>query len=230
METEQLSDIFSLFHNINTDILERLLSIANQEKYESEEVIVDEESWGKAIYFVISGWVKIESLYHETNITLEIIGKGGFFGEEGILSNNVINSRVTTISNVELLTIPAQRFIQFLYQYTQIQNRLLILAVSKVTEYQKYCQFHRQPMKVRLVKILISLADKYGEITEKGTKIYNFLFKDLADLAQLSHSECRQIMNKLEKKNLIEIESQKNTLNLPNLKLLHHMIGKLGNN
>jgi CRP-like cAMP-binding protein len=232
MEMQQLSDIFSLFHNVESDILERFLSIANQEESESGEVIVDEESWGKAMYFVLSGWVKIESIYQDKNITVEIIGRGGFFGEEGIFShnvNNVINSRVTTISNVELLVVSAQRFIQFLYQYTQIQNRLLGLTVSKVKEYQKYCQFYRQTMKVRLVTILISLAETYGEITEQGIKIYNFLCQDLADLAQLPPSECHEIMNKLEKKNLIEIDSKSNSIFLPNLKLLHHIIGKLGN-
>ena len=231
METQQLSDIFSLFHNINSDILERFLSIANQEKYESGEVIVDEESWGKAMYFVVSGWIKIENIYQEKNITLEIIGKGGFVGEEGILSNNtIINSRVTTISNVDFLVVSAQRFIQFLYQYTPIQNRLLGLMVSRVKEYQTYCQFHRQAMKVRLATILISLAEKYGEIAEKGVKIYNFLCQDLADLAQLPPSECNEIMRKLERKKIIEIESQSNSLYLPNVKLLHHIIGKLGNN
>lgn len=230
METQQLSDIFSLFHNVNSDILERFLAIADQEKYESGEVIVDEESWGKAMYFVVSGWIKIENIDQEKNITLEIIGRGGFVGEEGILSNETINSRVTAISHVELLIVSAQRFIQFLYQYPQIQNRLLGLTVSRVKEYQKYCQFHRQAMKVRLVTILINLAEKYGQMTEKGLTIYNFLRSDLADLAQLPASECNEIMHKLETKQLIEIESQSNTLYLPSLKLLHHIIGKLGNN
>ena len=85
-------------------------------------------------------------------------------------------------------------------------------------------------MKVRLVTILINLAEKYGQMTEKGLTIYNFLRSDLADLAQLPASECNEIMHKLETKQLIEIESQSNTLYLPSLKLLHHIIGKLGNN
>jgi CRP-like cAMP-binding protein len=229
METQQLSDIFSLFHNIDLDILERFLSLASEEKYQSAQIIIDEESWGRAMYFIVSGWVKIETVSPERNITLEIIGKGGFFGEEGILSNNTINSRVVSISPVELLTIPAQRFIQFLYQYTQIQNRLLGITVSKVQDYQKYCQFHRQAMKVRLATILINLAENYGEATEQGIKIYNLDHKDLADLAQLSSSECHQIMNKLEQKSLINIEKKSHSLYLLNLKLLHHIIGKLGN-
>ena len=230
METQQLSDIFSLFHNVNSDILERFLAIADQEKYESGEVIVDEESWGKAMYFVVSGWIKIENIDQEKNITLEIIGRGGFVGEEGILSNETINSRVTAISHVELLIVSAQRFIQFLYQYPQIQNRLLGLTVSRVKEYQKYCQFHRQAMKVRLATILINLAEKYGEVREEGIIIYNFAHKDLADLAQISSSECTQILKKLENKSLIKIEKKNNSLYIVNLKLLHHIIGKLGSN
>ena len=230
METQELSDIFSLFHNIDSDILERFLSLANQDKYKPGEIVIDQESWGRAMYLLVSGWVKIESVSPDSNITLEIIGKGGFFGEEGILSNNTINSRVVSISHVELLTISAQRFIQFLYQYTQIQNRLLAITVIKVKEYQKYCQFHRQAMKVRLATILINLAEKYGQVTDQGIRIHNLEHEDLADLAQLSSSECTQIIKKLEHKSLIKIEKETDSLYLLNLKLLHHIIGKLGNN
>ena len=228
METQQLSDIFSLFHNIDDDILERLLSIVNEETYLSGEIIIDEESWGKAVYLIVSGWVKIETVNQEENITLEILGKGGFVGEEGILSKGLINHRVTTISSVELLTITAQRFLQFLYQYTPIQNRLLTLTVNRVREYQTYCQLYRQTMKVRLVTVLITLANKYGQITEKGIRIYNFAPKDLANLAQLSPADSEQIMEKLANKNLIEVETETDSLYLPSLKSLHHIVGRLG--
>lgn len=230
METQHLSDTFSLFHNINTDILERFLSLANQEKYQSGEIIIDEENWGRAMFFVVSGWVKIENISSESKVTIEIIGKGGFFGEEGILMTNNINNQVIALSNVELLAVPAQRFLQFLYQYTQIQNRLLTITVRKVKEYQEYCQFYRQAMKVRLTNILINLAEKYGEVTEEGIKIYNFATQDLANLSQLSLSECSQMLTKLELKSLIKIEKKTESLYILNLKLLHHIIGKLGNN
>ncbi len=228
MKTQKLSDIFSLFRNINIDILERFLSIANLEEYQAQTVLIDEESWGSNVYFIVSGWIKRETIEPENKYTLEIMGKGSFIGEEGILTNNTLNSQIVTISDVQLLIIPAQQFLQFLYQYTQILNRFLSITINRVKEYQKYCQFYRQPIKVRLATILIDLAQKYGEETDEGILVYNFLEQDLADLAQLSIAECRQILSGLQQKNLLIIESDSDSLYFPNLKLLHHTIGKLG--
>jgi CRP/FNR family transcriptional regulator, cyclic AMP receptor protein len=227
METQQLSEHFSLFHKVNFDILERFLSLTNQEEYSLGDVIIDEENWGRAMYFIVSGWVKIETRTVENNFTMEIIGRGGFFGQEGILSNQPANCRVVTLTAVKLLMIPAQRFLQFIYQYTSIQNRLLTITVAKVREYQKYCQFHRQAMKVRLAHILINLAEQYGEVTTQGMKIHNLPISDLADLAQLTPLDCEQILDKFTEKSLLIIDHHH--MYIPNLKPLNHIIGQLGN-
>jgi CRP/FNR family transcriptional regulator, cyclic AMP receptor protein len=229
MDTQEISDLFPLFHNLNTETLEWILSMGESDNYESEEVIIAENDWGKAIYLIVSGWVKLENIYTEETLTAEIIGKGGCIGEAGILSNISGNSRVVAISDVEVFTISAQRFLQILFRDSQIQNRFLKLMVSRVTEYQKYCQFHRQTGKVRLATVLISLADKYGEVTEKGIKLYHFRSQDLADLAQLSLEEYDQIMNKLSDKGLMSIKPNSRTFYVSNIKQLHHIIGKLGN-
>lgn len=229
METQEISDLFPLFHNLNTETLEWLLSMGESDNYESGETIITEDDWGKAIYLIVSGWVKLENIYTEETVTVEIIGKGGCVGEAGILSTLNGNSRVVAISAVEVFTISAQRFLQILFRDSQIQNRFLKLMVSRVTEFQKYCQFHRQTGKVRLATVLISLADKYGEITETGVKLYHFQSQDLANLAQLSLEECQLIITKLENKGLISIKSHHHILYISNIKQLHHIIGKLGN-
>jgi CRP-like cAMP-binding protein len=229
METQELSELFSLFHNLSHETLEWLLPMTENEYYDSEQVIISEDNWGKSIYFIISGWLKVQNFYQDEVITVEIIGKGGFVGEAGILGNLNFKSNVVAISEVEVLTISAQRFIQILFRDSQIQNRLLRATINRVIEYQKYHQFYRQTGKVRLATILISLADKYGTSSEHGLKIYNFLFKDLADLAQLTVTECSKIMTKFEEKGLIIIDLKSNCLYLANIKQIHHIIGQLGN-
>lgn len=230
METQDFSDIFSLFHNLDSETLEWLLSMTESEDYDTDEVIISEDDWGKAIYLIVSGWVKLENLYqYQESTTVEIIGKGGLVGEMGILDSVNRNSRIVSISQVELLSISAQRFLQILYRDTQIQHRLLKMMVKKVSDYQKYFQFHRQTGKVRLTTVFLSLADKYGEMSDNGVKLFNFARKDLADLALLTLEECEQIMAKLESKGLLMIDESTDSLFLTNIKQLHHMIGKLGN-
>ena len=150
-------------------------------------------------------------------------------GEVGILHQISSPSSVVALSPVKIVTISAQRFIQTLFRDPQIQHRLLRLMVSRLLECQEHCRIYRQPAKVKMATVLISLADKYGEITEVGTEIYNVPLQDLADLAQLHLEECSSIMANLEKKGLIIIDPAYQTLCLTNLKQLNHIIGKLGN-
>lgn len=230
METQEISDIFPLLHNLDMETIEWLRSRMEEDEYASKEVIISEDSWGKAVYFIVSGWVKLENTSGEENITIEIIGKGGCVGEMGILDASNHNTRVIAISEVKVLTISAQRFIQVLFRDAQIQNRFLKLMVSRINEYQRQCQFYRQTPKFRLASILISLADKYGELTEKGVKLYNFSPQDLANLSQLNIDECSQIIQKLTKKNILQIDQNHHSMYIINLKQLHHLIGKLGHN
>ncbi len=229
METQELGELFSLFHNLSDETLEWLLPMTENEFYDSEQVIISEDGWGSAIYLIISGWIKVQNFYQDEVVTVEIIGRGGFVGEAGILGNLNFKSKVVAISEVEVLTISAQRFIQILFRDSQIQNRLLKATINRVIECQKDHQFHRQTAKVRLATVLISLVDKYGISSENGTKIYNFLLKDLADLALLTVNECTKIMAKFAEKGLVIIDLESNYLYIPNIKQIHHIIGKLGN-
>jgi CRP-like cAMP-binding protein len=229
METQDFSEFFSLFNNLNPETLEWLGSVIEEEDYGQDEVIIAEDSWGKAVYFIVSGWVKVQNRYPHKQLTVEIIGRGGFVGEIGILNQITLPSAVVALSPVKVVSISAQRFIQTLFRDPPIQHRLLRLIVSRLLECQKHHQLYRQPAKVKMVTVLISLADKYGEITEAGTEIYLMPLEDLADLAQLQLKECSDIMSKLENKDLIRIDPQHHSLCLTNLKQLNHIIGKLGN-
>ncbi len=229
METQNFSDLFSLFNNLNSETLEWLGSIVEEEDYAQDQVIIAEDNWGKAVYFIISGWVKVQNRCPHEQITIEIIGRGGFVGEMGILHQINFPSSVVTLSPVKIVTISAQRFIQTLFRDPQIQHRLLRVMIGRLLEYQKNCQIYRQPAKVKMATVLLSLADKYGEVTEVGTEIYNIPLQDLADLAQVQLEECSYIMANLEKKSLIVIDPEHQTLCLTNLKQLNHIIGKLSN-
>ncbi|MGY6529514.1 MAG: Crp/Fnr family transcriptional regulator [Cyanobacterium sp.] len=229
METQEFAELFPLFHNLSDETLESVIKLLEPKNCERGETIISQNDWGSCFYLIASGWVKVQRFYGGLPITIEIIGKGGFVGEVGILSSGDFNSQVISISDVEMFTISAQRFIQVLFRDAQIQNRLLKSMVNKVIEAQEYYRFHQQTSKVRLVTILISLADKYGKPMENGFEIYNFHLQDLADLALLSLEECIQNMSKLEHKKLVNIDNNFNIMFLTNIKQLHHIIGQLGN-
>ena len=50
----------------------------------ASQVILLENDWGSSVYFILDGWVKIRTYNLDgKEVTLNILGKGELFGENG---------------------------------------------------------------------------------------------------------------------------------------------------
>ena len=70
MQTEAFTELFPLFNAASQETLEWLLSVAVQHDYPPNRAVLMEDSWGNAVYFISSGWVKVRRLSGENNVTL----------------------------------------------------------------------------------------------------------------------------------------------------------------
>jgi CRP/FNR family cyclic AMP-dependent transcriptional regulator len=226
METKAFSELFPLFNTASPETLEWLLSIATEEEYAKNTTILTEDSWGKAVYFIVSGWVKIQRQIGEQKITQEILGRGDFFGEMGVLEESPRSTTVIALSDVNLLSISAQRFIQTLLKEPQVQHRMLQLMVKRLNLLQNRFYRRRQPPASRLSKLLISLAEIYGQPTEQGIEIYQISPQDLADVAETTIEESTSILESIQNKGLLTIDPVNETICLTNPKQLSHLIRK----
>lgn len=227
MEIQALSQLFPLFSTASPDTLNWIIAIATQEEYHQDEIILTTEDWGKATYFIVSGWVKLQYSSTERKITQTIVGRGDFFGESAILEEYPENTEVVALTKVNLFTISAQRFIQVLFQDSKLQHRLLQLMVKRLKILGSHCQLRQQSPAVRLVKVLVSLAENYGQLQETGTVIVPVPIIDLADLTDIEVSETEKIIYKLQKNSWIEIDQDNQTLCLMNVKQLINLSGKV---
>ncbi|MEP0812588.1 Crp/Fnr family transcriptional regulator [Trichocoleus sp. ST-U2] len=186
-----------------------------------------EDAWGNAVYFVVSGWVKVRRLSGENVVTLAILGKGDFFGEMAILDESPRSTDVIALSPVELLSVSAQRFIQTLFKDPQLHHRMLQLMVKRLRQTNLRFQMRHQPPAVKLANTLIALGENYGEATEKGMEIYNIPSKDLANVTDIGVEDTSKIIEKLESKGWIKIDPAQETLHLLNIKQLTHLAGRV---
>lgn len=225
METKAFSELFPLFSNANPETLEWLLSIAVEHEYPKNRAVLMEDSWGNAVYFIVSGWVKVRRLAGDNTITLAILGKGDFFGEMAILDESPRSTDVVALSSVKLLTISAQRFIQALFKDSQLHHRMLQLMVRRLRYSNIRFQLRNHPPAVKLVKTMVSLAENYGQTTDQGTEIFKIPEQDLADVADITLDETQKILEKLVNKGWIEADNQ--NWHLVNLKQLVHLAGRV---
>lgn len=227
MQTAAFSEIFPLFHSASPETLDWLLSIAVEHEYPSDRAVLMEDAWGNAVYFVESGWVKVRRHAGEDVVTLAILGRGDFFGEMAILDESPRSTDVVALSSVKLLSISAQRFIQTLFKDPQLHHRMLQLMVRRLRQTNFRFQLRHQPPAIKLANTLVSLGENYGNATQDGIEIFNIPLKDLADVADIHFEEAAKIMEKLEAKGWVKINSDKQVLYLVNMKQLSHLAGKI---
>jgi len=230
MQTEAFSELFPLLTAANPETLEWLLSVAVEHEYPANRAVLMEDAWGNALYFIVSGWVKVRRLAgaNEDNVvTLAILGRGDFFGEMAILDESPRSTDVIALSPVKLISISAQRFIQTLFKDSQLHHRMLQLMVRRLRQTNLRFQLRHQPPAVKLANTLVSLAESYGQESANGTDIYNIPFKDLADLSDIGLEETTKIMEKLSSKGWIQIDADKHVMHLLSLKQLIQLAGKV---
>ncbi|MBD2041211.1 Crp/Fnr family transcriptional regulator [Microcoleus sp. FACHB-672] len=225
MQTEAFSELFPLFSAANPETLEWLLSVAVEHEYPSNRAVLMEDAWGNAVYFLVSGWVKVRRLAGENVVTLAILGRGDFFGEMAILDESPRSTDVIALSSVQLLSVSAQRFIQTLSKDAQLHHRMLQLMVRRLRQTNFRFQLRNRPPAVKLANTLVSLAENYGQPTEKGIEIFNIPFKDLADVTDIGVEETSKIMQKLNEKGWLKIDLDRDAIYLLNIKQLTHLAG-----
>ncbi|MEB3342721.1 Crp/Fnr family transcriptional regulator [Okeania sp.] len=224
MQTEAFSELFPLFKGANPETLEWLLSVAVKHEYPSNRVVLMEDAWGNAVYFLVSGWVKVRHrLSGDNSIALAIMGRGDFFGEMAILDESPRSNDVVALSPVRLISISAQRFIQTLFKDPQLHHRMLQLMVKRLRQANIHQQLRHKPPAVKLANTLVELAENYGHTMEKTSEIFNISNQDLADITDIKMEEAIKIMEKLEAKGWISIVPEHQLIEILNIKRLIHL-------
>lgn len=223
MEIKAFSELFPLFNTASPETLEWLLSVAVKHSYPKHRAVLMEDAWGNAVYFIVSGWVKVRRLSGEEAHTLAVMGRGDFFGEMAILDESPRSTDVVALSPVELLSVSAQRFIQTLFKDPQLHHRMLQLMVQRLRYANVRFQLREQAPAIKLAKTLVMLADNYGQSTAKGTEILRIPDVDLAQISDIGLEETSKIIAKLHSKGWVEPDETEDTLCIINLKQLGHL-------
>lgn len=227
MKIDVVSDTFPLLNTASPQTIEWLLNIATEHDYPSERAVLMEDAWGNAVYFIVSGWVKVRRNQGDKSVAIAILGAGDFFGEMAVLDESPRSTDVISLSKVKLLSVSRERFIQILFKDPQLHHRMLQMMVRRVRQINLRLQMRLSPPTVKLAHTLISLADSYGQELEQGKQIFNISLKDLAEVTEITLEKTTKIMEKLSEKEWINIDTANNTIDLINYKQLMVLASKL---
>ena len=226
METqESLGELVPLFGAASPEALEWLADLATEQDIAPGEEVLTDIAWGEAVYFITSGWVKIQRRQGERDYVLALRGRGDFFGEAAILDEAPRATQAIALTPTHLLSLSAQRFLQTLLKDPPLQHKLLQLTVKRLRQTQTRLQLRLQPPAMRLAYLLVNLAEHYGTPVGDGVEIYAASNREFADLADISEAEARQTLQKWQDKGWLDAKlATDGVLCVTNLKQLGHLV------
>jgi CRP/FNR family transcriptional regulator, cyclic AMP receptor protein len=226
MLTEVFSKLFPLMSTASPQTLEWLLNVATDHEYPAGRAVLMEDAWGNAVYFVVSGWVKVRRTSGDDSVAIAILGRGDFFGEMAILDESPRSTDVIALSPVKLLSISREKFIQILFKDPQLHHRMLQLMVRRLRQINLRLQMRSSPPAVKLAYTIVSLGESYGQESSQGKEIFNIPYKDLAEVTEIAVEEATKIMEKLDERGWLKIDRVNQVIHLTNFKQLVNLAGK----
>ena len=227
LKPEAFGELFPLFQSANPETLKAIQEASIISDCPAGRTVLMEDSWGNAVYLIISGWAKVRCQSGNGYVTLAILGKGEFFGEMAVLNESPRSTAVAALSGVELVSIPAQLFLKALFNDPQLHHRLLQLMVQRLKHTQTRFQLRNKAPGIKLVYTLVGLADAYGDAKGSAVEIFNIPETDLAAIADIPLTDVPKILDKLAKRNWLTVDIQHNVIRLLDMKSLRHL-SKLG--
>ena len=222
MEPESLGDRIPIFNAANPETLTWLSTVSQQLTYEANTVLVTPEDWGKAVTFILSGWVAVSTQIRKQERTLSLLGTGDYFGDIAVFDDYPPFSRAIALSEVQLLSLSAQRFLQLLLNDSQLQQRMLQATTQRLRYLYTRLKATAHSASYQVIRLLIHLAESYGKTTEKGIEIFQLSETMIADLVNSDPEDITQILDNLIQSKLLIVKPEKQRFYLPNLKQLHH--------
>ena len=223
MESESLGDRLPLLSTASAETIAWLESVSEQFSYAPQTTLIECEDWGKEVVLILSGGVALSTKVKKKEKILAVLGAGDYFGVMAVFGDCSPLHQAIALSEIEVLTIPAQRFLQLLLKDNQLQQRMLQLTTQRLRHVYTRLKSTAQSVSYQVIKLLIYLAERYGKTTEKGVEIFQFSEQILADLVNSNPDEIKEILERLSQSNLLTIQPEKQRFYLPNLKQLYHL-------
>ncbi|NJN75014.1 MAG: Crp/Fnr family transcriptional regulator [Synechococcaceae cyanobacterium RL_1_2] len=226
MDHQAFINSFSLFKSADGATVKSILAQATFHDYPQGRALLMEDSWGNAVYLIVSGWVKIRRITADHTITIAVLGKGDFFGEMAILDKSPRSTDVVALSKVQVISITAQKFTAALKQDNGLQYRMLQLMVKRIRTTNEKLELESQPPAVKMVKFLVDMALTYGDRLTGTMAIPLLEYQDWSDLTKVAVANVGPIFSKLVEKQWITIDRDQHILTIVNLKSMQSLLAR----
>jgi CRP-like cAMP-binding protein/ferredoxin len=129
-----------IFAPLTKDFIDHLRDRVELIRYQPGQLICLQGDPADSFYLIRIGFVKISEQRPGGEMILAYLGRGGFFGEIGLLSGGTRTASCTALDHVEVVRITGEDFQAMLDRFPEVRASLESVARERVEENRKHVQ------------------------------------------------------------------------------------------
>lgn len=207
-----------LLRHLPDDALDRLAGVATVRSYKTGQTIFMRGDPGESMMVVASGRIRISrTSYDGREVVLAVFGPGEVLGEIAMIDGGERTADAAALEPTDLLILHRRDFHAFLLEHPQVAIELLVLFCRRLREADDQLEdLNFLPLRTRLAKRLIDLADHFGRETDHGVRIGIPMSQQfLASMIGTSREAVNKQLRAWEAEGIIELGTRSVTITDP---------------
>ena len=197
----------SLFSELSRDELERISRVAVPRSFPAGVRVFHEGDRSDACYLVRTGDLRVTREHSDGRaIALATLGPGDIFGELAMLDGEARSASVETLSDSELLALPAADFRRMLAEHSEISVKLIVALTRRLRETnERVARQSFQTVPSRVAGVLTQLIAEEAAPEGRSGVTVRMTQADLAQLAGTSRESVSRFLATLERAGVVSV-------------------------
>ncbi len=207
LETVDLLGRVPLFADMSPDELDRIVQVAIPRAFPKGVRVFHEGDDSDACYVVRSGDLRVTREHSDGRaIALATLGPGDFFGELAMLDGGARSASVETLSDAELLALPAMDMRRVISQHGDIAAKLIVALTRRLRETnERVARQSFQTVPSRVAGVLNQLVAEESIPEDRDGITVRMTQADLAQLAGTSRESVSRFLATLERAGVVAV-------------------------
>jgi len=201
-----------IFAELYGEELEEIDSSVRPLEYEEGRIIFEEGEPAFGIYLLSQGKVKLaKRTAGGRKQILKLVGPGEILGEEVLFHERTYSAHARALEWTKAYFVTVEEFRRFLEAHPQVAIKLLEHLSQEVKGFQnKVLEASYGSSLERVARLLLAIADKWGEEEDGGTYIGLKLSRaELAELAGIASETASRLLARLKERGILDLSSSK---------------------
>lgn len=200
---------FECFSNLPDDVLDALARCGSSRTFRKKSVLMQEGDKAEAVFFLVSGKVKLAKMNPEgQEKLLTIVRSGEMFGEISAFDGGMSPYQAEALEKVTVITVPLSQFVQLVETHPALALACIRIEAKRLRQaYRHMKNLALLDTHGRIAARLFKLCRDFGRQEGESIRIgLNLTRQEMAQLIGTSRETVSRVLAEYERMGIIEVD------------------------